>query len=154
LDYVPFDPTIKRTEATIRSSDGSSFRVTKGAPHVLLHLLQEGAAPQDQDLVRRVEADVHKVRRGREGQQRDKNEGPKSLAGEGLGEQGGREKRDIWGLEMRGLGVGRIGGRNRMMMVINTCLSSDTNVIIKIKIVVVVVIMIIIVIIMMVIIII
>jgi H+-transporting ATPase len=36
LDYSPFDPKIKRTEATIRQkSTGKIFKVTKGAPHVL-----------------------------------------------------------------------------------------------------------------------
>mmetsp|Transcript_36304 Transcript_36304/g.43876 ORF Transcript_36304/g.43876 Transcript_36304/m.43876 type:complete len:903 (+) Transcript_36304:236-2944(+) len=37
-DYMPFDPTVKRTEATIQRPDGTKFKVTKGAPHVLLEL--------------------------------------------------------------------------------------------------------------------
>mmetsp|Transcript_25348 Transcript_25348/g.42480 ORF Transcript_25348/g.42480 Transcript_25348/m.42480 type:complete len:914 (+) Transcript_25348:267-3008(+) len=35
-EFMPFDPTIKRTEATLIGPDGTSFKVTKGAPHVLL----------------------------------------------------------------------------------------------------------------------
>ena len=34
VEFVPFNPTDKRTEATIRAPDGSIFRVTKGAPQV------------------------------------------------------------------------------------------------------------------------
>ncbi|KAK3260669.1 hypothetical protein CYMTET_30385 [Cymbomonas tetramitiformis] len=37
-DFMPFDPTIKRTEATIERPDGTKFKVTKGAPHVLLEM--------------------------------------------------------------------------------------------------------------------
>jgi H+-transporting ATPase len=36
LHFVPFDPTVKRTESTIRvKSTGVIYKVTKGAPHVL-----------------------------------------------------------------------------------------------------------------------
>ena len=38
IDFVPFDPTVKRTEATIKGPDGKVFKVTKGAPHVLLEM--------------------------------------------------------------------------------------------------------------------
>ena len=34
VNFVPFNPTDKRTEATIRGPDGAVFRVTKGAPQV------------------------------------------------------------------------------------------------------------------------
>jgi H+-transporting ATPase len=34
--FVPFDPVHKRTEATVTGPDGTSFRVTKGAPQVIL----------------------------------------------------------------------------------------------------------------------
>jgi H+-transporting ATPase len=42
-DYVvthfqPFDPVSKRTEAAVRSAEGKTFRVTKGAPQVILAL--------------------------------------------------------------------------------------------------------------------
>ncbi len=33
--FQPFDPVHKRTEATVKSSDGKTFRVTKGAPQVI-----------------------------------------------------------------------------------------------------------------------
>lgn len=36
--FVPFDPVHKRTEATVRSGDGTSFTVTKGAPQVILSM--------------------------------------------------------------------------------------------------------------------
>src|SRR6266542_4236878 len=36
--YVPFDPVNKRTEATIKDTTGKVFRVTKGAPQVILAL--------------------------------------------------------------------------------------------------------------------
>src|ERR687891_2395132 len=36
--YVPFDPVDKRTEATIKDAAGKVFRVTKGAPQVILDL--------------------------------------------------------------------------------------------------------------------
>ncbi|MHB1413850.1 MAG: plasma-membrane proton-efflux P-type ATPase [Chloroflexota bacterium] len=36
--FQPFDPVHKRTEATVRGEDGSSFKTTKGAPQVILAL--------------------------------------------------------------------------------------------------------------------
>jgi H+-transporting ATPase len=38
LRFVPFDPVAKRTEATVRDETGRTFRVTKGAPQVILDL--------------------------------------------------------------------------------------------------------------------
>lgn len=38
---MPFDPTVKRTEATVVVK-GQTFKVTKGAPHVILKLLDDG----------------------------------------------------------------------------------------------------------------
>jgi len=40
LKFVPFDPVGKRTEATIKSIRGATFKVTKGAPQVVLDLAQ------------------------------------------------------------------------------------------------------------------
>jgi len=34
--FVPFDPVLKRTEATLTAPDGTSLRVTKGAPQAVL----------------------------------------------------------------------------------------------------------------------
>ncbi|MEO9222896.1 MAG: plasma-membrane proton-efflux P-type ATPase, partial [Mycobacteriaceae bacterium] len=36
--FEPFDPVHKRTEATVTDADGTSFRVSKGAPQVILAL--------------------------------------------------------------------------------------------------------------------
>ncbi|GAB4542213.1 MAG: plasma-membrane proton-efflux P-type ATPase [Anaerolineae bacterium] len=36
--FQPFDPVSKRTEATVRSAEGKTFKVTKGAPQVILAL--------------------------------------------------------------------------------------------------------------------
>jgi H+-transporting ATPase len=53
LDYVPFDPIVKRSEGTVREkSTGKSYKITKGAPHVLMKLCK------DEDVHRRCEADV------------------------------------------------------------------------------------------------
>ena len=41
--FKPFDPVSKRTEALVEAKDGHSFRVTKGAPQVILALLEESA---------------------------------------------------------------------------------------------------------------
>lgn len=38
LDFVPFDPVIKRTEATVLSETGKSFKTAKGAPQVIAEL--------------------------------------------------------------------------------------------------------------------
>lgn len=36
--FQPFDPVHKRTEATVKKADGTLFKVTKGAPQVILNL--------------------------------------------------------------------------------------------------------------------
>jgi H+-transporting ATPase len=36
--FQPFDPVHKRTEATVKDADGKEFKVTKGAPQVILKL--------------------------------------------------------------------------------------------------------------------
>lgn len=36
--FLPFDPVHKRTEASVKSKDGKTFKVTKGAPQVILAL--------------------------------------------------------------------------------------------------------------------
>jgi H+-transporting ATPase len=50
VDFLPFDPTVKRTEGTIQLPNGESFKTTKGAPHVILSLVPDTG-------------DVHAVRR-------------------------------------------------------------------------------------------
>lgn len=43
VHFAPFDPVGKRTEATVNGPDGSSFKVTKGAPQVVLALAGNAA---------------------------------------------------------------------------------------------------------------
>jgi H+-transporting ATPase len=38
IHFLPFDPVHKRTEANVKAADGNEFRVTKGAPQVILDL--------------------------------------------------------------------------------------------------------------------
>ena len=38
VHFQPFDPVHKRTEATVKGPDGKEFKVTKGAPQVILEL--------------------------------------------------------------------------------------------------------------------
>jgi H+-transporting ATPase len=38
VHFQPFDPVHKRTEATVKDTDGGDFKVTKGAPQVILEL--------------------------------------------------------------------------------------------------------------------
>jgi len=40
--FQPFDPVHKRTEATIKAADGKVFKVSKGAPQVILDLAKSG----------------------------------------------------------------------------------------------------------------
>ncbi len=44
LHFQPFDPVHKRTEATVRGPDHAEFRVTKGAPQVILELAANAGA--------------------------------------------------------------------------------------------------------------
>ena len=43
LHFQPFDPVHKRTEATVKAKDGKTFKVTKGAPQVILKLSADAA---------------------------------------------------------------------------------------------------------------
>jgi H+-transporting ATPase len=45
-EFKPFDPVVKRTEATVRSPEGESFKVVKGAPQVVLSLVKNGDADE------------------------------------------------------------------------------------------------------------
>ncbi|MGA8248583.1 MAG: plasma-membrane proton-efflux P-type ATPase [Nocardioides sp.] len=42
VGFQPFDPVHKRTEATVTGPDGTTFKVTKGAPQVILALSADG----------------------------------------------------------------------------------------------------------------
>ncbi len=45
--FQPFDPVHKRTEADVTDAQGAAFRVTKGAPQVILALAADTAPPGD-----------------------------------------------------------------------------------------------------------
>merc|ERR1719217_248384 len=62
LDYLPFDPVIKRTEGTVKDTSGKynggqKFQTSKGAPQVLLKLV-DGAGGIDAATKKKVEKDV------------------------------------------------------------------------------------------------
>jgi H+-transporting ATPase len=44
--FQPFDPVSKRTEASVRAPDGEIFKVSKGAPQVILALIADAADVQ------------------------------------------------------------------------------------------------------------
>ena len=44
LDFVPFDPRTKHTEGKLKGPDGNIFRITKGAPHVVMERTREALA--------------------------------------------------------------------------------------------------------------
>jgi H+-transporting ATPase len=50
--FQPFDPVGKRTEATVKAPHGSSFKVTKGAPQVILELSSDAT---------KVKADIERA---------------------------------------------------------------------------------------------
>lgn len=43
VHFQPFDPVHKRTEATVKDKDGKEFKVTKGAPQVILQIAANGS---------------------------------------------------------------------------------------------------------------
>jgi H+-transporting ATPase len=58
LDYMPFDPIVKRTEGTVKDNKtGETFKTTKGAPHVLLKLCNESGGA-DLELMNKIDNDV------------------------------------------------------------------------------------------------
>ncbi|MDK2892808.1 plasma-membrane proton-efflux P-type ATPase [Methanohalophilus sp.] len=52
-EFKPFDPVIKRAEATIKDSEGKQFKVAKGAPQVILEMVKnkENIAKEVEDSV-------------------------------------------------------------------------------------------------------
>lgn len=52
LHFLPFDPVHKRTEATVKDSDGKQFDVAKGAPQVILAMASDAG---------QIKADVNKA---------------------------------------------------------------------------------------------
>jgi len=61
LDHMPFDPSVKRTESTVRE-DGIEFKVSKGAPNIILKLLSGVHLATVQDKLNREVEDL--ARRG------------------------------------------------------------------------------------------
>merc|ERR1712100_903363 len=62
LDYLPFDPIIKRTQGTVKDTSkkingGATFKTSKGAPQVLLKLV-EAAGGCDAATKKAIEKDV------------------------------------------------------------------------------------------------
>ena len=58
LDFSPFDPQIKRTEGTVRNvKTGETFKTTKGAPHIIMSLLEK----TDTEVIELVERDVARL---------------------------------------------------------------------------------------------
>ena len=47
VHFQPFDPVHKRTEATVKGSDGKEFKTAKGAPQVILELSANAAQVKD-----------------------------------------------------------------------------------------------------------
>jgi H+-transporting ATPase len=57
-EFMPFDPTVKRTEGTLKDkTTGKTFKTSKGAPHIILQLL----ADNDHDVREAVEKDVARL---------------------------------------------------------------------------------------------
>ena len=57
INFVPFDPTIKRTEGTVRDTrNGDIYKTSKGAPHIILGLLDA-----EDEVREHVERDVARL---------------------------------------------------------------------------------------------
>lgn len=52
IEFMPFDPVVKRTEGTLKDQTGNAFKISKGSPHVLLQLVNNS------EIGTRVERDV------------------------------------------------------------------------------------------------
>lgn len=55
VDFKPFDPVSKKTEATVEGRDGARFKVSKGAPQVVLSLV-----PNNQEIADKVNEVINK----------------------------------------------------------------------------------------------
>jgi len=70
LDYLPFDPQIKRTEGTVKNTKtGEEFKTTKGAPHVIMKLLDSSETATleavEKDVARLGECGIRSLAVGR-----------------------------------------------------------------------------------------
>ncbi|HEX9253079.1 MAG TPA: plasma-membrane proton-efflux P-type ATPase [Ignavibacteriaceae bacterium] len=50
-DFKPFDPVIKRSEATVIDDENKTFKVTKGAPQAILSLIQGSDKDRTTDII-------------------------------------------------------------------------------------------------------
>jgi H+-transporting ATPase len=72
--FQPFDPVNKRTEATVADTDGKAFKVTKGAPQVILALSADaGEVKPARSATGRCQSNYrNRATDGREGQDGDR----------------------------------------------------------------------------------
>ena len=50
-DFKPFDPVIKRSEATVTDKNNKTFKITKGAPQVILELIEGAEKDKTTDII-------------------------------------------------------------------------------------------------------
>ena len=62
VDFKPFDPVSKKTEATVESRDGVRFKIAKGAPQVVLSIVSNKAEIEDRvnEIVTRFASKGHR----------------------------------------------------------------------------------------------
>ena len=62
VDFKPFDPVSKKTEATVESRDGVRFKIAKGAPQVVLSIVSNKAEIEDRvnEIVKRFASKGHR----------------------------------------------------------------------------------------------
>ena len=82
-DYIPFDPTIKKTESTVKlKSSGKGFKVAKGAPHVLLEMCDANKATIQADVEAKVLELAHRgIRSLAVARTKDSEDGPWEFLG-------------------------------------------------------------------------
>ncbi len=63
IDFKPFDPVLKKTEAIVEDQNGERFRVAKGAPQVVLSLVSNRTEIQDRvnEIVNTFAAKGHRA---------------------------------------------------------------------------------------------
>ena len=96
VHFQPFDPVHKRTEATVKGKDGKTFKVTKGAPQVILALSANAG-----QVKAAVEQGGQRIRGAR-----------LSFPGGGAG-RGGRPMAVSWGVAAVRSAAGRCQGNHR-----------------------------------------
>lgn len=59
IDFLPFDPSVKRTEGTLKGPDGKVFKTTKGAPQIIAKLLSD--TPENKKIQNQVAEKVNEL---------------------------------------------------------------------------------------------